>query len=78
MATLAGYDGRFGLMWRRAGDDGPWETCLSDDLPALRVRAQHLVAEGDALYAELSSWNFELNDWVRLETFGARDPRAAV
>ncbi len=70
MVTISGYDGRFGLKcWPRTGGDWrPYEVC-SDDVAALRARAERLIAAGDCGYIELSAWNFELNDWVRMETF---------
>ena len=76
MAALAGYDGKYGLKGWPADDDGPPRECSSDDLAALKARAGRLIAEGVFACVELSAWNFELNDWVRLETFGARPPRA--
>jgi len=72
MARLAGYEGKFGLKgWRDARREAhPHEIC-SDDLVALRAEAARLVAAGDYRHVDLSAWNFELNDWVRLETFRA-------
>ena len=76
MAALAGYDGQFGLKaWSASGAGQPLELS-SGDLTALRSRAKRLIAEGAFGYVELSAWNFELNDWVRLERYGARIPRA--
>ena len=77
MTTLAGYDGRFGLRGWGAGQRAPPLLDVSgDDVRALRDRALRLIAVGEIGYAELASWNFELNDWVRIETFGARNSRA--
>jgi hypothetical protein len=72
MVMLNGYDGRFGLRWWSDADRGhpPYETC-SDDLEVLRARAEALVAAGQYRRIELLAWSFELNDWVRLETFEA-------
>ncbi len=70
MVTISGYGGRFGLKgWPRAGGNVPPHEACSDDITALRARAEHLIAAGDFGYIELSAWNFELNDWVRMETF---------
>lgn len=67
---LRGYDGRFGLKcWPGIGGDTPPHEAHSDDVTALRARAEALIAAGDYGYVELSAWNFELNDWVRMETF---------
>ncbi len=77
MAALAGYDGQFGLKGWSEGSVGPPLELSSADLKALRARAERLIAEGAFGYVELSAWNFELNDWVRLESYGARIPRAA-
>ena len=71
---LEGYDGRFGMKgWPASGQ--PRERS-SEDRAALMAEAERLVAEGAFVRAEVSAWNFELNDWVRLATFGARTPRA--
>jgi hypothetical protein len=70
MRTLRGYDGRLGLRcWPSTGRDTPPHEMHSDDVVALRARAEGLIAAGDYGYIELSAWNFELNDWVRMETF---------
>jgi hypothetical protein len=73
MARLAGYDGKFRLKGRQDAGRGPspYEQC-SDDIEALRAEAARLVEAGDHGVVELAAWNFELNDWVRLETFEAR------
>jgi len=72
MVRLSGYDGRFGLKcWRDVGRDAPPRERWSDDLEALRAEAARLVGGGGYGLAELSAWNFELNDWVRMETFEA-------
>ena len=72
MARLAGYEGKFGLKgWQDAGrGSSPHERC-SDDIEALRAEAARLVEAGEYGVVELAAWNFELNDWVRLETFEA-------
>lgn len=69
VTKLGGYDGRFGLKCRRGpGGDGPTHLECSDDVASLRARAERLITAGDYGCIELLSWNFELNDWVRLET----------
>lgn len=70
--TLEGYDGRFRLRcWPDAARNDPPYDVSSDDLAALRARAVSLVGEGAYSHIELSAWNFELNDWVRMERFGS-------
>jgi hypothetical protein len=72
MTPLSGYDGRFGLRcWRVAGRGEPTRQEASDDVEALRERAVQMVETGDYVQVELASWNFELNDWVRMESFAA-------
>jgi hypothetical protein len=78
MTGLPGYEGRFGVRWWRERELPPAEEALSDDPAALGALAARRIAHDGFVYAELSVWNFELNDWVRLETFGARTPRAEV
>jgi len=74
MVRLSGYDGRFGLRcWWGAGRDAPPQEVCSDDLETLRTEAARLVAAGAYRLVELSAWNFELNDWVRMEIFDGRE-----
>jgi|GEM_PF-3571673 len=71
MARLLGYGGRFGLRcWRdRCGAGPPHLEEASDDEAALREVAKRLLGAGAYHCIVLSAWNFELNDWIRLETF---------
>jgi hypothetical protein len=70
MSRLGGYDGRFALRcWPHATTGGPPIDELSDDPEVLRVRGRALAAERAFGRLELAWWNFELNDWVRMETF---------
>jgi len=71
MVELAGYEGRFGLKcWPDAGRGAPSRDLCSDDVDVLRAEAARLIAAGAYGLIELAAWNFELNDWVRIETFG--------
>ena len=64
-----GYAGQFRLRcWPDARrETAPYEVS-TDGLPALRENALSLLAAGGYGYIELSVWNIELNDWVRMET----------
>ena len=69
--TLQGYNGRFGLRcWPADALGGRVETA-SDDGAGLRARAAELVRQGTFRRVELLAWNFELNDWIRMEAFEA-------
>ena len=68
MEPLKGYGGRFVLRCWRGARDAP-EEIVADDVAALRVEAGRRVGDYDHL--ELAAWSFELNDWVRMERFGA-------
>jgi hypothetical protein len=48
----------------------PLET-RSDALAPLRAEAVSLLRQGSCRYIELSVWNIELNDWVRMEKLEA-------
>jgi hypothetical protein len=79
MVTLGGYDGRFGLRcWPGAVGKGAPSVVASDDLAALRAKAESLVGAGACGRVELLAWNFELNDWVRMEwnAYPESDPYA--
>ena len=68
---LDGYDGRFGLKcWRGPGRTGGPDILASDDEAALRAEAARRIASGEYALIEVAAWNFELNDWVRLEFVG--------
>ncbi len=72
VTALKGYDGRFGLKcWPDATLTGAPHEVRSDDEAALRAQAATLVDAGRFGVVELVAWNFELNDWVRMETFAA-------
>ncbi len=58
--------GRFRLQGWREGARTPYVDELSQDLAALKARAAGLLDEGYGC-VDLSAWNLELNDWVRLE-----------
>ena len=60
--------GRFRLQGWRAGVRAAEVDELSQDQAALKARALALLAEGYGRL-DLSAWNLELNDWVRLERF---------
>ena len=66
--TREGEDGRFRLRGWRAGGGAPCEV-YCDDRSALRATGVGLLADGGYGQLELSAWNDELNDWVRLERF---------
>ncbi len=68
MGAFGGYDGKYGLTCRRA-DGAQGQDLVSDDEAALRARARGLMAGGEYARIDLRVWNFELNDWVRIETF---------
>jgi len=55
-----------------AGDPDPEGAKVPPDwtgLADLRARAERLIGQGAYGHIELLAWNFELNDWVRIETF---------
>ena len=58
--------GRFRLQGWRDGTAGVDE--LSQDLATLKARALALLGEGYGRL-DLSAWNLELNDWVRMERY---------
>lgn len=71
MTPLEGCDSRFKLRcWQGvARTDPPYEV-FCDDRVALRARAVGLIGDGAYSLVELSAWNDELNDWVRMERIG--------
>ncbi len=69
--TLQGYDGRFGLRCWPADAEAAPEEIASDDEAGLRARAANMVRQGPFGRVELLAWNFELNDWIRMEVFEA-------
>ena len=72
MGPLKGYDAAFALRcWRGTARVGAVEEFPSHDPTALWTQAEALIAEGAYGYIELAAWNFELNDWVRMEAFRA-------
>ncbi len=72
MATIKGYDGRFGLRcWRDTRRTDFSHEVASHDDEALRTMAATLVRTGACRHVEFLAWSFELNDWVRLESFAA-------
>ena len=62
--------GRFRLQGWRVGATAADVDELSQDQAALKARALALLGEGYRRL-DLSAWNLELNDWVRLERFEA-------
>jgi hypothetical protein len=71
MVTLSGYDGRFGLRcWPGAGGGGDPIVVASDDLASLKAEAERLLGAAACERVEMLAWNFELNDWVRMEAIG--------
>ena len=69
---LDGYDAPFRLKcWPLAVGEASHDAS-GVDAAALRARAIDLVGAGACGRIELLGWNFELNDWVRMELFGAR------
>ena len=64
----AGRDGHFRMRcWPDARrETAPYEV-FSGELSALRAAAVSLLGEGAYGYIELTVWNVELNDWVRME-----------
>ena len=66
--TPPGCDGQFRMRcWPDATREmAPYEAA-SGAVSALRARAVSLLGEGAYRHIELSAWNIELNDWVRLE-----------
>jgi hypothetical protein len=71
MATLQGYDGRFGLKaWPDARRLGMAHEEVSDDSASLKARARALIDGGAYGCVALSAWSFELNDWIVMETLG--------
>jgi len=70
MEPLKGYDAAFALRcWRGTAPAGEAEEIAGSDPSVLRARAEALVADRAWGYIELAAWNFELNDWVRMEAF---------
>ena len=65
----AGLDGHFRMRcWPDARRDTAPHEVLSGELSALRATAVSLLRAGAHGYIELTVWNIELNDWVRMET----------
>jgi hypothetical protein len=72
MEPLKGYDAAYALRgWRDAGKPAAPEEITAHDPEALRAKVDAFMAEGRHAYVELAAWNFELNDWVRVEAFDA-------
>ena len=70
MAPLPGYDGRFALRcWPDARRTGQPEEIVSDDLDGLKSQATALLNDSAFRLIDLAVWNFELNDWLVLESF---------
>ena len=57
------------LLKIRIDYPGEAEEIAGSDPSVLRARAEALVADRAWGYIELAAWNFELNDWVRMEAF---------
>jgi len=72
MVALAARDGQFRMRcWPDATrGTAPYEVS-SEALPDLRAKAVSLLGEGAYRYIELSVWNIELSDWVRMEKLEA-------
>ena len=70
MERLDGYDGRFVLRcWPKApGADAPVDE-IGGDLDDLKARAAPRIASGAFSRVDLLAWNFELNDWVRVDAY---------
>jgi hypothetical protein len=70
-SDLDGYDEPFRLRcWPTAAGKASHQ--LSSRDPAeLKSEALRLVSGGACSRVELLGWNFELNDWVRMEMFEA-------
>lgn len=72
IASTDGYAGQFRMRCWPDGKRGTAAHELSSDaLPALRAGAISLLGQGAYRHIELSVWNVELNDWVRMETLEA-------
>ena len=70
MEPLKGYDAAFALRcWRGTTPAGEAVEIAGSDPAALRAQAEALMADRAWGYVELAAWNFELNDWVRMEAF---------
>lgn len=67
--TRDGGAGRFRLRGWPADGPAAANEVFSDDRAALRAVAIDLLADGGYVRLDLSAWNDELNDWVRLERF---------
>jgi len=73
MVPLKGYDAAYALRgWSDAGKPGAARELSGHDPEVLRQAVDAFMAAGRDSYVELAAWNFELNDWVRMEAFGAR------
>jgi hypothetical protein len=71
MVFLDGYDGRYALRcWPGGEGMGPKIEAATDDLAQLAPSALAIARDGRYARIEPVAWSFELNDWVRLETFG--------
>jgi hypothetical protein len=69
---LKGYDAAFALRgWRDATKAGAPDELAGHDLAMLRTQIPTFMTAGRVGYVELAAWNFELNDWVRLDAFEA-------
>lgn len=72
--ALKGYDAAFALRgWRDATKAGAPDELAGHDPATLRAQIPTFMTEGRIGYVELAAWNFELNDWVRLDAFEAPD-----
>lgn len=65
----AGCDGHFRMRcWPDARRVTPPHEVFSGELSTLRAKAVSLLCEGVHGHIELTVWNIELSDWVRMET----------
>lgn len=66
--TPPGCDGQFRMRcWPDATRETAPHVVSSEALPDLRASAVALLGKGAYRYIELSVWNIELSDWVRME-----------
>lgn len=72
--AINGVDGRYGLdCWETKGSDAVGAPEYSDDINELRERARALIRKGHFRYIELSEYNYQTDDWDKLEEFEPED-----
>ena len=72
IAPLKGYDAAFALRgWPDATKTGAPSELAGHDPAPLKGKVWLFMNIGRHGYVELAAWNFELNDWVKMEAFAA-------